>query len=226
MREYTVSHPRRQVRRWTMAVALLGPAAFLALAAIASTERQIALALAAALGISRFSLAGLYCVHQDMSPRHAAAVLGLTNTAGAIAGLLGVASTGLLLKVTGNSWEQSLFYPCIGCARTRHTRLAPSITRVPIARNCLPSLTASQYCCHIVFSPLCFDDNNGAAILHRGIVVSIRSLCCTQHRVYVVGALVWVTWVDASPHDFDRGFSPGAGGVGGGPGFSSGEQRP
>lgn len=51
---------------------------------------------------------------QDLSPRYAAALLGLTNTAGAIPGILGITSVGLLLDRT-NSWAWSLFVPIAAC---------------------------------------------------------------------------------------------------------------
>ena len=54
-----------------------------------------------ALGLGSWSLAGLYCNHADLSPRHAPILLGLTNTGGAVPGILGVAITGLLLDSTG-----------------------------------------------------------------------------------------------------------------------------
>ena len=47
---------------------------------------------------------------QDLSPRYAGAMLGLSNTAGAIPGALGVTSVGFLLDNT-SSWGWSLFYP-------------------------------------------------------------------------------------------------------------------
>ena len=57
------------------------------------------------------------CVHmyrpQDMSPRHAAPMLGLTNTAGALAGLVGSACTGCLLRATAHNWALALYAPCI-----------------------------------------------------------------------------------------------------------------
>ena len=54
-----------------------------------------------ALGLSSCSLAGLYCNHADLSPRYAAILLGMTNTAGAVPGIAGVAITGALLDATG-----------------------------------------------------------------------------------------------------------------------------
>ena len=70
------------------------------------------MSLAFALGA--WARAGLYCNHQDLSPKYAAALLGLTNTAGALPGVLGVTAAGYLLDVTG-SWSYALFYPTIAC---------------------------------------------------------------------------------------------------------------
>ncbi len=45
---------------------------------------------------------------------YAGALLGLSNTAGALPGILGVTSVGLLLDRT-SSWGASLFYPTAAC---------------------------------------------------------------------------------------------------------------
>ncbi|MFT6432254.1 MAG: ACS family sodium-dependent inorganic phosphate cotransporter [Candidatus Azotimanducaceae bacterium] len=53
-----------------------------------------------------FSAAGVggYAVnHMDISPRHAGTLMGITNTAGTIPGIIGVFITGLILEAT-NSW--------------------------------------------------------------------------------------------------------------------------
>jgi ACS family sodium-dependent inorganic phosphate cotransporter len=68
--------------------------------------------ITAGLGASSFSLAGLYCTHQDLSPKYSSAMLGLTNTAGAVPGIVGVAATGWLYDVTG-SWAAALFLPTV-----------------------------------------------------------------------------------------------------------------
>jgi ACS family sodium-dependent inorganic phosphate cotransporter len=47
---------------------------------------------------------------QDLSPKYASALLGITNTAGAIPGVLGVTSAGYLLDAT-SSWQWALFFP-------------------------------------------------------------------------------------------------------------------
>jgi ACS family sodium-dependent inorganic phosphate cotransporter len=68
--------------------------------------------ITAGLGASSFSLAGLYCTHQDLSPKYSSAMLGLTNTAGAVPGIVGVAATGWLYDATG-SWADALFLPTV-----------------------------------------------------------------------------------------------------------------
>jgi ACS family sodium-dependent inorganic phosphate cotransporter len=47
-------------------------------------------------------------------PLHPGALLGITNTAGAIPGVLGVTAAGYLLDAT-NSWALALFYPTALC---------------------------------------------------------------------------------------------------------------
>ena len=49
---------------------------------------------------------------QDLSPRYASVLLGITNTAGALPGVFGVAATGYILEQTG-SWELAMFIPAI-----------------------------------------------------------------------------------------------------------------
>ncbi|KAF8069573.1 ANTR6 [Scenedesmus sp. PABB004] len=106
--------PVPAVRKLAQCTAFLVPAACLAAAgAQQGSEPGAAVALiTAALGISSFSLAGLYCTHQDLSPKYASALLGLTNTSGAVPGILGVAVTGWIYDTTG-SWAAALFYPTI-----------------------------------------------------------------------------------------------------------------
>ena len=58
----------------------------------------------AALGTASLSLCGLYCNHADLSPRYAPFLLGMTNTIGALPGIIGVAVTGAILDVTGGDF--------------------------------------------------------------------------------------------------------------------------
>ncbi|KAK9804238.1 hypothetical protein WJX72_002847 [[Myrmecia] bisecta] len=100
------------VRKLAQCTAFLGPAACL-LAASCSDDSTVTVGLiTAALGLASFSLAGLYCNHADLSPRYAPVLLGLTNTSGAVPGVVGVAITGAILDKTG-SWPLALFTPSI-----------------------------------------------------------------------------------------------------------------
>ena len=103
------------VRKAAQCIAFLGPAFCLLgvewLSDGADSEAVIAL-VALSLGLSSFSLAGLYCNHADLSPKYAPILLGLTNTCGAVPGIIGVAVTGWLYDRT-NSWNLSLFAPTI-----------------------------------------------------------------------------------------------------------------
>jgi MFS family permease len=59
------------------------------------------MSVGAALGA--FCTGGFAVNHMDIAPRHAGTLMGITNTAGAIPGIIGVFVTGLILEVTG-SW--------------------------------------------------------------------------------------------------------------------------
>eukprot|EP01025_Chloroclados_australasicus_P038713 TRINITY_DN3997_c0_g1_i1.p2 TRINITY_DN3997_c0_g1~~TRINITY_DN3997_c0_g1_i1.p2 ORF type:complete len:545 (+),score=92.95 TRINITY_DN3997_c0_g1_i1:374-2008(+) len=63
---------------------------------------------------SAWARAGLYCNHQDLSPKFAGALLGMSNTAGALPGVFGVTSVGILLDWT-SSWATALFIPIAAC---------------------------------------------------------------------------------------------------------------
>jgi MFS transporter, ACS family, solute carrier family 17 (sodium-dependent inorganic phosphate cotransporter), other len=100
------------VRVFAQCTAFLAPAACLIAACAFQGTYASIVCIAAALGLNSFALAGLYCTHQDMSKQFAGPLLGLTNTSGAIPGILGVAIVGLLLELTG-SWQVALFAPII-----------------------------------------------------------------------------------------------------------------
>lgn len=70
--------------------------------------------MSVAFALGAWARAGLYCNHQDLSPKYAGALLGLSNTAGALPGVLGVTAAGYLLDSTG-SWAMALFYPTAIC---------------------------------------------------------------------------------------------------------------
>ncbi|KAL5058206.1 hypothetical protein RYX36_029810 [Vicia faba] len=49
-------------------------------------------------GTNAFSQSGLYSNHQDIAPRYSGILLGLSNTAGVLAGVLGTTATGYILQ--------------------------------------------------------------------------------------------------------------------------------
>ena len=53
--------------------------------------------------LGAFVTGGFAVNHMDVAPRHAGTLMGITNTAGAIPGIIGVFVTGLILELTG-SW--------------------------------------------------------------------------------------------------------------------------
>ncbi|CAH8286234.1 unnamed protein product [Eruca vesicaria subsp. sativa] len=102
------------VRKICQTIAFLAPAICMTLSSvdIGLPPWEIAGILTAGLALSSFALSGLYCTHQDISPEYASILLGITNTVGAVPGIVGVALTGFLLDST-HSWTLSLFVPSI-----------------------------------------------------------------------------------------------------------------
>merc|ERR1712216_628052 len=82
--------------------------------AAAVTNTTIAMvmsALAFCFGMGAWVRTGLFCGHQDLSPKYASIMLGVTNTAAAIGSLLSTFFIGYFMEVTNGSWAWSLFYP-------------------------------------------------------------------------------------------------------------------
>ncbi|KAJ0090690.1 hypothetical protein Patl1_13932 [Pistacia atlantica] len=102
------------VRKICQTIAFLSPAVCMTLSSLdlGLPPWEIVGILTAGLALSSFALSGLYCTHQDISPEYASILLGITNTVGAVPGIVGVALTGYLLDST-HSWSLSLFAPSI-----------------------------------------------------------------------------------------------------------------
>jgi cyanate permease len=66
-------------------------------AAMAIAVMSLGMVLAAA------GTGGFAVNHMDIAPRHAGALMGITNTAGTLPGIIGVTVTGTILEATG-SW--------------------------------------------------------------------------------------------------------------------------
>ena len=56
------------------------------------------LCMMGAQGADAWSQSGLYSNHQDIGPRYAGVLLGLSNTAGVLAGVVGTYATGVILQ--------------------------------------------------------------------------------------------------------------------------------
>jgi len=81
-------------------------------AAVTPTTTALVLGfLSCAFGLGAWVRTGLFCGHQDLSPKYASIMLGVTNTAAAIGSVLSTFFTGYFLSITNGSWAMSLFLP-------------------------------------------------------------------------------------------------------------------
>lgn len=91
------------VRKLMQSIGFLGSAAaLLAIGQAHSVGLAIGL-MCVALGLGSFALSGFASNHLDIAPRYAGALMGLSNTAGTMPGVIGVTVTGYILDATG-SW--------------------------------------------------------------------------------------------------------------------------
>ncbi|XP_072965903.1 probable anion transporter 4, chloroplastic isoform X1 [Typha angustifolia] len=91
------------VRKIMQSIGFLGPAFFLTQLSHVRTPALAVLCMACSQGSDAFSQSGLYSNHQDIGPRYAGVLLGLSNTAGVLAGVFGTAVTGYILQ--RGSWD-------------------------------------------------------------------------------------------------------------------------
>ncbi|KAK9103662.1 hypothetical protein Sjap_020916 [Stephania japonica] len=91
------------VRKIMQSIGFLGPAFFLTQLGRVNTPALAVLCMACSQGSDAFSQSGLYSNHQDIGPRYAGVLLGLSNTAGVLAGVFGTAATGYILQ--RGSWD-------------------------------------------------------------------------------------------------------------------------
>ena len=102
--------PLISIRRRFQVASFVGPA--LALLAVMRMRASgitagapYVFAMIAALGLQSLGQAGFFTNPQDIAPRRAASVVGLSNTAGSVAGLVGTGAAGWILQATGGAWE-------------------------------------------------------------------------------------------------------------------------
>ncbi|KAJ1290759.1 hypothetical protein BS78_02G269400 [Paspalum vaginatum] len=103
-----------KVRKICQTISFVSPATFMILSSVdlGLPPWEIVAFLTSGLALSSFALSGLYCTHQDISREYASILLGITNTVGAVPGIIGIALTGYLIDST-HSWSISLFAPSI-----------------------------------------------------------------------------------------------------------------
>lgn len=92
------------VRKLMQSIAFLGSATFLTLLGGVTSIPQAVFYMCCALGLGAFAFGGFLVNHLDIGPRYAGILLGISNTAGTIPGVIGVTLTGLILDATG-SWS-------------------------------------------------------------------------------------------------------------------------
>jgi ACS family sodium-dependent inorganic phosphate cotransporter len=89
------------VRKIMQTIGLVGSAIFLLLARDVDTAGVAVLLMCGALGAVAFTWSGFVPNHLDIAPRYADVLMGITNTAGTVPGIIGVAITGWMVDVTG-----------------------------------------------------------------------------------------------------------------------------
>ncbi len=94
--------PLSTVRKSMQVTGLLGASAFMLLISQPTTATGAILLMCGALGALGLTWAGYAPNHLEITPKHADIVVGVTNTAGTLPGIIGVAVTGWMLDVTGS----------------------------------------------------------------------------------------------------------------------------
>eukprot|EP00958_Prasinococcus_capsulatus_P003389 scaffold307_cov390-Prasinococcus_capsulatus_cf.AAC.6 len=94
MQNFGVS--RTNTRKLMQSVGFMGPAICLTLLPTIEHPAQAIGLLMISQGLDAFSHSGLYSNHQDIGPQYAGVLLGLSNTAGVLAGVIGTAVTGMV----------------------------------------------------------------------------------------------------------------------------------
>ncbi|XP_028191407.1 sodium-dependent phosphate transport protein 1, chloroplastic-like isoform X1 [Glycine soja] len=92
-----------RVRKIMQTIGFLGPAFFLTQLSHVNSPVMAVLCMTCSQGTDAFSQSGLYSNHQDIAPRYSGVLLGLSNTAGVLAGVFGTAATGYILQ--HGSWD-------------------------------------------------------------------------------------------------------------------------
>ncbi|MCH1493395.1 MAG: ACS family MFS transporter [Luminiphilus sp.] len=95
--------PLRSVRKLMQTIGFGGLTGSLLLVGHLDTVWMAITTMTVGSALGAFVTGGFAVNHMDIAPRHAGTLMGITNTAGAIPGIIGVFVTGLILELTG-SW--------------------------------------------------------------------------------------------------------------------------
>jgi ACS family sodium-dependent inorganic phosphate cotransporter len=90
-------------RKLMQTVGFTGPAIFLILIGGVTSAPTAILYMSCASALGAFAMGGFGVNHLDIGPRYAGLLMGVSNTAGTIPGIVGVTVSGLILDLTG-SW--------------------------------------------------------------------------------------------------------------------------
>ena len=93
--------PLTLVRKTMQITGLTGAALFMLAARDVTSAETAFLLMCGALGTLALTWAGFLPNHLEIAPRYADVLMGITNTAGTVPGVVGVALTGWLVQVTG-----------------------------------------------------------------------------------------------------------------------------
>jgi MFS family permease len=96
--------PTTTVRKGMQTVGFAGSAAALLVVATVTTAPTAILVMSIGMALGAFAMGGFGVNHLDIAPRHAGVLMGLSNTAGTLPGVIGVYASGLILAWTG-SWS-------------------------------------------------------------------------------------------------------------------------
>lgn len=91
-----------RVRKIMQCTGLVGSAICLLAAQDVTTAAPALALMCGALGFAAFTWSGFVPNHLDIAPRYADVLMGITNTAGTVPGIIGVAITGWLVDATGD----------------------------------------------------------------------------------------------------------------------------
>jgi MFS transporter, ACS family, solute carrier family 17 (sodium-dependent inorganic phosphate cotransporter), other len=90
------------IRKSMQTFGLAGSSLCLLLAGSAASAQVSVLLMCGALGALGFTWSGFLPNHLDIAPRYADILMGITNTAGTVPGIVGVALTGWLVDISGS----------------------------------------------------------------------------------------------------------------------------